>query len=89
MNLFEFRFWQRTKIWMMVIVPLIIIFLFIQPYFSLFLFFVILMRLLYVKFMQSLFNEGVQESEKQFNKKIEKITQDIKQSIKTTRNNYK
>ena len=84
MNLFDYHHWERTKMWLIVIVPLIVIFLFIQPFISLFLLFVIFGRLLYVKLLQSSFDKLVRESENEFHKKLDgvvKLVSDTKAEI--------
>lgn len=86
MNLFEFHHWERTKIWLALIVPTIIIFLFINPYISLFLFCVVLIRLSYVKVQVSIFNKSADESEKRHHGKIDewgKSLGDWAEKIKT------
>jgi len=84
MNLFEYRLWGKTKMWFIVIAPLIVIFLFIQPYVSLLLLLVMFGRFLYVKFLLSALDKSARKSEEEFQEKLDdwnKVIADIKKKI--------
>lgn len=81
MNLLKYRLWKDTKIWLMVIIPLIFVFLFIQAYISLFLLFVIFARLLYVKLVQSAFYKSAREARDESDRKLDEMVVGIKNEI--------
>ncbi|MBL4644629.1 MAG: hypothetical protein JKX80_02060 [Candidatus Pacebacteria bacterium] len=81
MNLFEYQLWQKTKTWLWIIIPLILVFLFIQPYISLFLLFVVFGRFLYVKWLQSALDKSAEASEEAFHKNLDGLVEDMKSKM--------
>lgn len=63
MNLFEYAMWQKTKIWLLILIPAIVIFLFINPYVSLLLPLVVLGRLWFVAKLESIFEQTAETAD--------------------------
>ena len=85
MNLYEYQLWQKTKAWLWILVPLLFVFLFIQPYVSLFLLFLIFGRFLYVKRIHSIFDKSDKVSAEAFDRKWDEFAEDMEKVLETAR----
>lgn len=87
MNLLEYKIWQRTKILFIFLFPLIVVFLFINSYISLVLFFIVLGRLLVVVKLKSDFEKATEDSSVEHDRLIggfEKNIKNIKSKLAKT-----
>lgn len=83
MNLFEHRLWEETKKWLIILIPLLLIFLFINPLISLVLLFIIFARLIYVKSVRSTFDKAITQSQENTDEKLNKMITNVENQATT------
>ncbi len=81
MNLFEYRLWEETRIWLIILVPLLLIFLFINPFISLALLFIIFARLIFVRWIQSSFDKTATQPQESLEEELNEMVTNFKSEI--------